>query len=133
MGRWCKEHGERGSRSTLADASSNLAWSTISKGLRYTSCTQLGSHPMAVGIRRQDLRKVYSSAPPLGAAGGFIARADAKDSGSPNLKSPPSTDSPWKSTPERFSGCSARMGSTYCCSSSACANSKRKPSARSPR
>src|SRR6202158_3480156 len=33
---------------------------------------------MAVGIRTQDLRKVYHSAPPLGAAGGFIARADAK-------------------------------------------------------
>src|SRR3984893_18549974 len=33
---------------------------------------------MAVGIRTQDLRKVYSSAPPLGAAGGFIARGDAK-------------------------------------------------------
>lgn len=33
---------------------------------------------MAVGIRTQDLRKVYSSAPPLGAGGGFIARADAK-------------------------------------------------------
>jgi ABC-2 type transport system ATP-binding protein len=35
-------------------------------------------HRMAVGIRTQDLRKVYSSAPPLGAGGGFIARADAK-------------------------------------------------------
>ena len=33
---------------------------------------------MAVGVRTQDLRKVYSSSPPLGAAGGFIARADAK-------------------------------------------------------
>jgi ABC-2 type transport system ATP-binding protein len=33
---------------------------------------------MAVGIRTQDLRKVYSSAPPLGAGGGFIARAEAK-------------------------------------------------------
>src|SRR6266700_2631281 len=33
---------------------------------------------MAIGIRTQDLRKVYSSAPPLGAAGGFVARADAK-------------------------------------------------------
>ena len=33
---------------------------------------------MAVGIRTQDLRKVYSSAPPLGAGGGFIARADSK-------------------------------------------------------
>jgi ABC-2 type transport system ATP-binding protein len=35
---------------------------------------------MAVGVRTLDLRKVYSSAPPLGAAGGFIARADAKGS-----------------------------------------------------
>jgi ABC-2 type transport system ATP-binding protein len=33
---------------------------------------------MAVGVRTQDLRKVYHSAPPLGAGGGFIARADAK-------------------------------------------------------
>jgi len=33
---------------------------------------------MPVGIRTQDLRKVYSSAPPPGAGGGFIARADAK-------------------------------------------------------
>ncbi len=33
---------------------------------------------MAVGIRTQDLRKTYNSAPPLGAAGGFVARADAK-------------------------------------------------------
>ena len=33
---------------------------------------------MAVGVRTQDLRKVYNSAPPLGAAGGFVARADAK-------------------------------------------------------
>ncbi len=35
---------------------------------------------MAVGIRTLDLRKVFNSAPPLGAAGGFIARADGKDS-----------------------------------------------------
>jgi len=34
---------------------------------------------MAVGVRTQDLGKVYHSSPPLvGAAGGFIARADAK-------------------------------------------------------
>ena len=38
---------------------------------------------MAVGIRTLDLRKVFNSAPPLGAAGGFIARADAKDSKQP--------------------------------------------------
>ena len=35
---------------------------------------------MPVGLRTQDLRKVYTSAPPLGAAGGFLARADAKGS-----------------------------------------------------
>src|SRR6266536_922940 len=38
---------------------------------------------MAIGIRTQDLRKVYSSAPPLGAGGGFIARAEAKGSKQP--------------------------------------------------
>jgi ABC-2 type transport system ATP-binding protein len=35
---------------------------------------------MAVGVRTLDLRKTYTSAPPLGATGGFIARADAKGS-----------------------------------------------------
>jgi ABC-2 type transport system ATP-binding protein len=38
---------------------------------------------MAVGVRTQDLRKVFSSAPPLGAAGGLVARADAKDAKQP--------------------------------------------------
>ena len=38
---------------------------------------------MAIGIRTEDLRKVYTSAPPLGAAGGFIARADAKGAKQP--------------------------------------------------
>jgi ABC-2 type transport system ATP-binding protein len=33
---------------------------------------------MAVGVRTQDLLKIYNSSPPPGAAGGFIARADAK-------------------------------------------------------
>jgi hypothetical protein len=32
---------------------------------------------MAVGVRSQDLRKVYHSSPPLGAAGGFIAREES--------------------------------------------------------
>jgi ABC-2 type transport system ATP-binding protein len=41
---------------------------------------------MAVGIRTIDLRKVFSSAPPLGAAGGFIARGDAKDSRQPKAQ-----------------------------------------------
>jgi ABC-2 type transport system ATP-binding protein len=38
---------------------------------------------MAVGVRTQDLRKVFSSAPPLGAAGGLVVRADAKDAKQP--------------------------------------------------
>jgi ABC-2 type transport system ATP-binding protein len=41
---------------------------------------------MAVGIRTEDLRKVYNSAPPLGASGGFIARGDAKDSKPPKAQ-----------------------------------------------
>src|SRR5437899_1532144 len=43
---------------------------------------------MAVGVRTQDLRKVYRSAPPLAAAGGFIARADAKGSKQPKTQIP---------------------------------------------
>ena len=43
---------------------------------------------MAVGVRTQDLRKVYSSAPPLGAGGGFISRADAKGSKQPKAQIP---------------------------------------------
>ncbi len=43
---------------------------------------------MAVGVRTQDLRKVYSSSPPLGAAGGFIARADAKSEKQPKAQIP---------------------------------------------
>src|SRR6266576_3168575 len=42
---------------------------------------------MAVGIRTQDLRKIYSSPPPLG-AGGFIARADAKGGKQPKTQIP---------------------------------------------
>jgi len=46
-------------------------------------------HPfMAIGIRTQDLRKIYSSAPPLGAAGSFIARADAKGAKQPKTQIP---------------------------------------------
>jgi ABC-2 type transport system ATP-binding protein len=37
---------------------------------------------MAVGVRTQDLRKIYSSAPPM-AAGGFVARGGAKGSKQP--------------------------------------------------
>lgn len=40
----------------------------------------------AVGIRTQDLRKVFTSAPPLGAAGGFIARPSAKEPKQPKPK-----------------------------------------------
>ncbi len=43
---------------------------------------------MAVGVRTQDLRKVYNSSPPLGAAGGFVARADAKGSKQPKAQIP---------------------------------------------
>jgi len=43
---------------------------------------------MAVGVRTQDLRKVYYSAPPFGAAGGFIVRADAKGGKQPKAQIP---------------------------------------------
>jgi ABC-2 type transport system ATP-binding protein len=43
---------------------------------------------MAVGVRTQDLRKVYHSSPPLGAGGGFIARADAKGGKQPKAQIP---------------------------------------------
>jgi ABC-2 type transport system ATP-binding protein len=38
---------------------------------------------MAVGVRTDDLRKVYNSAPPLGAGGGFVPRAEARNSRQP--------------------------------------------------
>jgi ABC-2 type transport system ATP-binding protein len=41
---------------------------------------------MAVGVRTEDLRKVYNSAPPMGATGGFIARGDAKGSKQPKAQ-----------------------------------------------
>jgi len=43
---------------------------------------------MAVGIRTLDLRKVYDSSPPLGAAGGFVARADSKGGKQPKTQIP---------------------------------------------
>src|SRR3981081_4188793 len=43
---------------------------------------------MAVGVRTQDLRKVYHSSLPLGAGGGFIARADAKGVKQPKAQIP---------------------------------------------
>src|SRR5882762_6034992 len=43
---------------------------------------------MAVGVRTEDLRKVYHSAPPLAATGGFIARADAKGGKQPKTQIP---------------------------------------------
>ncbi len=61
--------------------------------LRYTPknfrlLTGWGLLSMAVGVRTWDLRKVYSSSPPLGAAGGFIARADAKGGKQPKAQIP---------------------------------------------
>ena len=43
---------------------------------------------MAIGVRTQDLRKVYNAAPPLGAAGGLVGRADAKDGKQPKAQIP---------------------------------------------
>jgi ABC-2 type transport system ATP-binding protein len=43
---------------------------------------------MTVGVRTQDLRKVYNSAPPAGAGGGFVARGDAKGSKQPKAQIP---------------------------------------------
>jgi ABC-2 type transport system ATP-binding protein len=43
---------------------------------------------MAVGVRTQDLHKSYSSSPPPGATGGFIARADAKGGKQPKTQIP---------------------------------------------
>lgn len=43
---------------------------------------------MAIGVRTQDLRKVYSAAPPLGAGGGLGGRADAKDGKQPKTQIP---------------------------------------------
>src|SRR5271166_6055027 len=43
---------------------------------------------MAIGVRTQELRKVYSSSVPSGAAGGFIARADAKGAKQPKAQIP---------------------------------------------
>src|SRR5258708_26868910 len=46
---------------------------------------------MAIGVRTQDLRKVYSASPSLAAGGGFIGRADAKD-GKPSKAQIPALD-----------------------------------------
>jgi ABC-2 type transport system ATP-binding protein len=43
---------------------------------------------MAIGVHTQDLRKVYSASPPLGAGGGLIGRADAKDGKQPKAQIP---------------------------------------------
>src|SRR6478736_2980123 len=40
---------------------------------------------MAIGVRTHDLRKVYNASPPA-AAGGFIARADAKGGKQPKIQ-----------------------------------------------
>jgi len=47
---------------------------------------------MAVGVRTQDLRKVYQSAPPLGAGGGFVMRADAQGAKQPPKGQIPALD-----------------------------------------
>ena len=41
---------------------------------------------MGVGIHTEDLRKIYTSAPPLGAAGGFLARGDARGGKQPKTQ-----------------------------------------------
>lgn len=41
---------------------------------------------MGVGIHTEDLHKVYTSAPPLGAAAGFIARGEARGSKQPKAQ-----------------------------------------------
>ena len=41
---------------------------------------------MGMGVRTQDLRKVFNSAPPLGAAGSFIVRGDAKGKKQPKTQ-----------------------------------------------
>ncbi|HEY3973158.1 MAG TPA: ATP-binding cassette domain-containing protein [Candidatus Sulfotelmatobacter sp.] len=43
---------------------------------------------MAVGVRTQDLHKVYSSSPPLAAGGGITMRSDAKGSKQPKAQIP---------------------------------------------
>src|ERR1700682_3206781 len=43
---------------------------------------------MAIGVRTQDLRKVYNASPPLGAGGGLIGRADGKDGKQPKAQIP---------------------------------------------
>jgi len=43
---------------------------------------------MAIGVRTQDLRKVYSASPSLAAGGGLIGRAEAKDGKQPKAQIP---------------------------------------------
>src|SRR5467141_1907842 len=43
---------------------------------------------MAIGVRTQDLREVYSASPPLAAGGGLIGRAEAKDGKQPKAQIP---------------------------------------------
>src|SRR5579872_2609475 len=66
----------------------NWGWAKrAASSARYTSKTSFETS-MAVGVRTQDLRKVFDSAPPLGAAGGFVARADAKGGKQPKTQIP---------------------------------------------
>jgi ABC-2 type transport system ATP-binding protein len=43
---------------------------------------------MAIGVRTQDLRKIYNASPPLAAGGGPVGRADAKDGKQPKAQIP---------------------------------------------
>ena len=43
---------------------------------------------MAIGVRTQDLRKIYSASPPLGAGGAPVGRSDAKDGKPPKTQIP---------------------------------------------
>jgi len=63
----------------LSTGSPNSAAGCVSYTLA-TLSAWLAKLTMAIGVRTHDLRKVYTSAAPLGAAGGFIARSDAKGS-----------------------------------------------------
>ncbi|MGO9086287.1 MAG: ABC transporter ATP-binding protein [Candidatus Sulfotelmatobacter sp.] len=47
---------------------------------------------MAVGVRTEDLRKIYSSAPPPGAGGGFVARGNARGAKQPPKNQIPALD-----------------------------------------
>jgi len=47
---------------------------------------------MAVGVRTEDLRKIYNSAPPPGAGGGFVARGNGRGAKQPPKNQIPALD-----------------------------------------